>query len=168
MKLSILARTAHRTAAWLENTILTLLLTGMIFLGFLQIALRNIADLSINWGDPMLRILVLWIALAGSIAATREDNHIRIDLLARLAPERLWGPIKRLTDLFSAIVCGVIAWHSVLFVQMEQQDGTIAFSGIPAWMLELILPIGFGVMAIRFLAIAIVPVDKSDRKELKP
>ena len=136
----------------------------MIFLAFLQIVLRNLADISIDWGDPMLRILVLWLALAGAIAATRDDNHIRIDILSRLLPKGLGGTIKFLTELFSSFVCGVIAWHSFLFVDMERQDGSIAFSNIPTWTLELILPIGFGVMALRFLINSFAAVSQEQIK----
>jgi TRAP-type C4-dicarboxylate transport system permease small subunit len=140
-----------RAISRIEDALLVLLLTGMVLLAFLQIALRNLAEISIAWGDPMLRILVLWLALAGAIAATRDDNHIRIDLLSRLVPGKLWGIFNFLTNMVSASVCGVVAWHAFRFVRFEQQDGTVAFSGIPTWTLELILPVGFGIMAARFL-----------------
>ena len=152
----------RRAAARIEDLVLTLLLTGMILLAFLQIVLRNTADFSISWGDPMLRILVLWLALAGAIVATRDDNHIRIDILSRFLPESFHRLLKRLIDLFSAAVCGTIAWQAMLFVIMEQEDGAAAFSNIPVWTLELILPIGFGVMALRFLANVASPVPQEE------
>lgn len=148
----------------IEDAVLVLLLTGMILLAFLQIALRNLADLSFTWGDPMLRILVLWLALAGAIAATRDNNHIRIDLLSHLVPKKLWSIFNFLTDLVSASVCGLIAWHAFRFVRFEQQDGTVAFSGIPVWTLELILPVGFGIMAARFLFSSLTAVKQEHCK----
>jgi len=150
--LSNLARQTRHAAALVEDAILTFLLTAMIMLAFLQIILRNLVEISLSWGDPMLRILVLWLALSGAIIATRDDNHIRIDILSRFLPGICCGPLKRLTSLVSAAVCGIIAWYSLQFVIMEQEDGAAAFSNIPAWILELILPIGFGVMALHFLA----------------
>jgi TRAP-type C4-dicarboxylate transport system permease small subunit len=146
-----------RIAATIEDGLLTLLLTGMVVLAFVQIALRNLGDISLSWGDPLLRVAVLWLALVGAIAATRDDNHIRIDLLSRYLPNSFALPLKRLTELFSASICGIIAWHSALLVQMEYQDGTTSFSGIPTWMLELILPLGFGIMALRFLINGLFP-----------
>ncbi len=147
----------------IENGFLTLLLTGMVVLGFLQIALRNLADISFSWGDPMLRVLVLWLGLVGAIAATRDDNHIRIDLLSRFLPHTFKRPLEALINLFSAAICLLIGWHAALFVMMEKEDATVAFSNIPTWILESIIPLGFCVIGIRFAVNAIFPIEKEER-----
>ncbi len=54
------------------------------------------------------------------------------------------------TDLFSAAICGLISYHAARFVLMEKEEGMIAFGDIPAWWCEIIIPIAFGVMALRF------------------
>jgi TRAP-type C4-dicarboxylate transport system permease small subunit len=36
-------------------------------------------------------------------------------------------------------------------------DEAIAFGDVPAWILEIIMPIGGGVMAVRYLLLAIKP-----------
>lgn len=154
--MSPLQRTGRIIAA-IEDGLLSLLLGAVILLAFTQIALRNLADISFSWADPLLRVVVLWLALIGAIAATRDDNHIRIDLLSRYLPESFGKFLKRITDLFSALISGALAWHSARFVVMEQADGAIAFSNIPVWLFELILPLGFGIIALRFLINAIHP-----------
>ena len=128
-----------------------LLLSAMILLATTQIALRNLLETGISWADPTLRILVLWLSLLGAMAATRDNNHIQIDLLSRFLPARARHWVQRLTDLFAAIVCALLSWHSGRFVLMEWEDGTLLFASVPAWACELILPIGFGIMALRFL-----------------
>ena len=40
-------------------------------------------------------------------------------------------------------------------VVTEYQGGAIAFADVPAWVCELILPLGFGVMGLRYLALGI-------------
>jgi TRAP-type C4-dicarboxylate transport system permease small subunit len=37
------------------------------------------------------------------------------------------------------------------FVLFEREDQAIAFASVPAWMCELIIPVAFGIMALRFL-----------------
>ena len=54
----------------IEDSILALLLFGMIVLSTSQIFLRNIFDSGIIWADPLLRVMVLWIGLLGALAAT--------------------------------------------------------------------------------------------------
>jgi TRAP-type C4-dicarboxylate transport system permease small subunit len=139
-----------------EDALLALLLTGMILLAAAQILLRNLLSVGLVWGEPLLRILVLWLALLGAMAATRQGKHIRIDVLSRFLPPRATTYLRRVTDLFSGLVCALVAWHAGRFVYMEWQDGFELFSSIPAWVFELILPLGFTVMALRFLLHALL------------
>lgn len=143
----------------IEDGLMLSILTSMIFLAVGQIALRNFFETSLIWGDPLLRIMVLWTALLGAMAATRTNNHIRIDLLSRFLPTHYIRWTNRLTNLFAAIICGLIAWHAGRFVLFEMEDGIILFSNIPAWTGELIIPIAFTVMALRFFLQIINPIE---------
>lgn len=135
----------------LEDAVLALVLIGMIALAAAQILLRNLGLGGFAWGEPLLRVLVLWIALLGAMAATRDAHHIRIDLLTRFLPAPVQGPVRRLTNLFAALICGLLAWHGARFVRMEYAAATVLFEGVPAWACEAIIPFGFGVMALRYL-----------------
>ena len=136
----------------IEDGIMALLLGAMIILAAGQILLRNLFDSGLIWADPVLRLLVLWITLLGAIAASRERRHIRIDLISRFLSARQQALVQSLTDLFTALVCGLIAWHAARFVYFEWQDGSRLFGALPAWLGEIIIPIGFGVLSLRFLA----------------
>jgi TRAP-type C4-dicarboxylate transport system permease small subunit len=135
----------------IENGLLLITLTAMIVLALSQIVMRNIFGSGIEWSDPTLRVLVLWLSLLGAIAATKQNKHITIDIVSRLLPRtgRLIAFV--VTQLFSAIICAIISYHAAGFVKMEYEDQVSAFSGVPAWLCELIIPVGFGVMALRFL-----------------
>jgi TRAP-type C4-dicarboxylate transport system permease small subunit len=56
-----------------------------------------------------------------------------------------------LTRLFTCVVLGLFTWGSGQFVYYEYVDNAIAFGGVPAWICEIIMPIGGGVMALRYL-----------------
>jgi TRAP-type C4-dicarboxylate transport system permease small subunit len=135
----------------LEEAILVLILSAMILLAAWQILMRNLFDSGIFWADPALRMMVLWLTLLGAIAATRDDRHIRIDLFSRYLNPRGKAWVQMVNDLFSSLVCGFIAWHAGRLVAFEWQDGTELFGALPAWLGESIIPIGFGLMALRFL-----------------
>ena len=138
-----------------EDLLLSLLLTGMILLATSQILLRNLWDYSLAWGDPSLRLMVLWITLLGAMAATRENNHIRIDLLSRYLSERAGYVARVITDGFAALVCTLLAWHSLRFVLFEMEDNVLFLDTVPIWPLQLIMPFGFGIIALRLLIGAI-------------
>ncbi|MDH5765470.1 MAG: TRAP transporter small permease [Gammaproteobacteria bacterium] len=147
----------------LEDWFLILVLAVMVVLAIAQIFYRNIFGEGIVWIDPLLRVLVLWVAMAGAVVATRTDNHIRIDFFTRYISERFHIIILRLVYVFSMFVCGLISWHAVRFVQMDYEYETIAFSHVPAWVTELIIPIGFFLIAVRYLLLFISPPDKGIR-----
>lgn len=146
----LLAR-LDRAAVAVENTLIVVLLSVMIVMAGGQILLRNLFDMSISWGDPLLRVSVLWIGLFGAMAAARHDKHIRINVLQRFVPVRVADIGRMITDLFAALVCGMVSYHAVHLVIMEKSTGGHAFGSVPSWVCELIIPIGFAVMALRFL-----------------
>ena len=146
----ILFNKSARLFGRLEDILLVLIVVMMILLAGYQIILRNFFDSGISWSDPLLRIAVLWVGLLGAMAATRDNNHIKIDLITKGVPEMGRRVIESISHLFSAAVCGIIAYHAARFVEMEYQDGMTAFADVPAWACEIIMPIGFGIMALRF------------------
>lgn len=141
--------------AWLENSLLVILLTVLVSLAGLQILLRNVWDSGLSWGDPMLRVTVLWVGLLGALVATRDDKHIRIDLLSRYLPPRLQTISHLVTELFSAAICALLAYHGARFAYFDWEANITAFATVPAWVCETILPLGFGLMALRFLLSAL-------------
>lgn len=142
-----------RVLARLEDGILIGLLLAMIGLAGTQIVLRNVLHSGYVDGDQILRILVLWVGLFGAIVASRDDKHISIDLLTRYFSVRLGQVVQVIVHLFVGLVCGIITYHAVRFVYLEYQGGTIAFGAVAAWMTELILPLAFGLMTLRYLII---------------
>lgn len=144
----------------IEDGILIGLLLLMISMAVLQIFLRNFFDSGILWGDPLIRILVLWIGLIGAMVASRTNNHISIDVISRYLP----GPIKNLTNLilsiFTAMVCAVMAYFGLGLVIMERQDGLLAFANIPAWVCESIIPVAFAIISLRYIFFSFTGVAK--------
>ncbi len=133
-----------------EDSLLIGALVSMLVMALVQILLRNFFDAGLLWAESFLRILVLWLAMLGAMVATRESNHISIDLVSRFLPETPRKFATLISYLFSAAVCGAVAYHAVLFIQFEYEDQTIAFASVPTWLCQSIIPIGFGVMALRF------------------
>jgi TRAP-type C4-dicarboxylate transport system permease small subunit len=141
----------------LEDGILVSLLILMIGMAAGQVVLRNFFDSGLYWSDSLVRVAVLWVALVGAMVASRDDSHIRIDLVSRLVSPAYKHWVERLTRLFTFIVLCLFTWGSGNFVYYEYVDEAIAFGDVPAWMLEVIMPVGGGVMAIRYLLLAIKP-----------
>jgi TRAP-type C4-dicarboxylate transport system permease small subunit len=133
-----------------ENTVLVLLLAAMIALAVGQIVLRELFDTGIIWADELVKILVLWIAMLGSVAASRDDRHLRIDVLSHLLSEKMISLSRLLVEIFAAVVCGVVTWHAFRWLQIEFEDQDTVLIDFPAWFAHAILPVAFILMTYRF------------------
>lgn len=127
----------------------------MILLAAYQVIARNFFDTGLLWGDALVRVLVLWVTFVGATIASRNDEHIRIDLLTRFTGERSSVWLDRFRSLFTAFIAGVFAWYSAEFVLLDYQDGIIAFASVPAWICELVMPVGAALIALRYLIRAV-------------
>lgn len=134
-----------------EDALLVVLLSTMIVLASTQILLRNLFDSGFVWIDPMLRVLVLWLGLLGATVATRNNKHICIDLLSRYYSKNLNCMIQIFVSQVSAWVCLAIAWFGLSWIRYDYEAGLTSFAGIPAWMLEVIVPAAFTLMGLRYL-----------------
>lgn len=145
-----------------EGGLLVLFLTVMVALTFVQIMLRafhiyghfqwaNTLMGYLDWAEPLVRLLVLWVTLLGASLLTGENRHIKIDLLSELLPAR-WLPYRELI-LSSACVAvtALMTKASWSYVHMEWSFGGKLFLGMPTWIGQVILPAGFFLMLCRFV-----------------
>ena len=92
----------------LENHVLVALFALLFLLSVGHILLRTALGVTIPWADPLVRHLVMWIGLWGALIATREDRHLRIEALQPMIPSAISGPLQRILNAVSALVCGVL------------------------------------------------------------
>ncbi len=148
-----------------EDFVLAFLLGAMILLASAQIFLRNLFDSSLSWGDPLLRILVLWVALLGALAASRGNRQITVDVLTRMLKGRAQSAARAVASVFTAVVCALLAFHAARFVAMERAAGTPAVAGIPAWLFELVMPFAFGLVCVRYALATVARLREMWRPE---
>jgi TRAP-type transport system small permease protein len=142
-----------RSIAFVEDAVISVLLCSMVLLVLAQIGLRNFYATGISGGPEMVRHLVLWVAFLGAGIAARERKNIRIDVVYRVLPPGLKNFTEILTGLFTMAVCGILLFASIQFVRNDYSLGTrIAFYNLPVWIFEVVIPIGYGAVTLRYLA----------------
>ena len=135
-----------------EKWFVAVMLSVMILLAFLQIVLRNAFSSGIAWGDPLVRYLVLWVGFIGASLATRDGKHITIEVFSRWFSASSNRYLKAVSYLVSAFICGLLTFAGWTFVQNEAQMGGTTFLDIPIWIPQIIIPITFALMTLRFLS----------------
>jgi len=130
---------------------LVALLTTMMLVAVGQIIMREAFGTGFAWADELVRLIVLWLALVGSIAACRENRHIRIDALSHVLPDNVVKAIRVFVDLFAAAVCAVVAVQAWRYLQIEIEYEDTVLVNTPAWIAHVIMPAAFGLISYRFL-----------------
>lgn len=140
-----------RAIALVEDAVISVMLCSMVLLVLVQIGLRNFYATGIPGGPEMVRHLVLWVAFLGAGIAAREGKNIRIDVVYRVLPWGLKNFTEILTGLFTMVVCGILLYASIQFVRNDYSLGTtIAFFNLPVWMFEVVIPLGYGAVMLRY------------------
>jgi TRAP-type C4-dicarboxylate transport system permease small subunit len=146
-----------RLEGWLIVTFLTL----MVILTFLHVFFRalyihghikwaNMIVGQMDWADPLVRLLVLWTTFLGASLITGENKHIKIDLMSDLLPSR-WLPVREvIISAACVLVTGLMVKASVGYIKMEMTFGGRLFLGLPTWVGQLILPVGFCLLLFHF------------------
>lgn len=143
-----------------ENAALVVLLTGMILLAVGQIVLREVFSSGFLWADELIKLMVFWLAMVGSVAACRDNRHIRIDALSHILPAQAVIVVRILVDLFAAAVCAVIAWQAWRYLQLEIEFEDTVLVDTPAWLAHAILPLAFLIMSYRFVILVLQQTGK--------
>lgn len=147
-----------RVEGWLIIAFLGL----MVFFTFTQVCLRglyahghfqwaNVLMGTLDWSEPLARLLVLWLTFLGASLATRENRHIRIDLFGFFLPEK-WVPVRELIlSVICLLISGIMVKVCMDFVKLEMRYGGTMFANLPAWIGEIIMPVGFSLICFRFM-----------------
>lgn len=149
-KISILQR-LDAAGRFIENLLLVGLLATMLLLSVAQIIARELFDTGFFWAGEFIRILVLWLAMVGAVAACRENRHIRVDAISHLLSARAVRFTRLLVDTFAAAVCAFIAWHSWRYLQLEIEFEDTVLKDTPAWIAHIVVPVAFALLSYRFV-----------------
>jgi TRAP-type C4-dicarboxylate transport system permease small subunit len=134
----------------LVTALLVCSFTLMIGLAAAQVLLRQLLHSTILWGDLAARHLVIWVGFFGAYLATRGERHFHIGFLARLLGPRSRPWFHAVSDLFAAVICGLLVAAGWTFVSVGLDPRAVLFLGIRQRTVALIVPVGFLLMALQF------------------
>lgn len=135
-----------KIATWLAVGLMLALVT----LSFTQVVLRNFFSIGFSAVEEFMRNGVLWIAFIGAVLTTLRGRHISIDILPRYLRGKARKILAWILALLPSIICLVLAYYSILFVKLEIEMNSTIAGFFPAWIIELIIPVGFILLAVSF------------------
>ncbi len=133
-----------------ENSFAPLLLVAATLILAMDIVARLLGVSALRASTDYVRHLVLWISFAGAMITTREKSHLSMSV----GVERLSEPARRVvataTSLVSVAVCTALAAASLSFA-LTGFDPTDTVGAFPTRIVALVMPVGFAVIAMRFI-----------------
>ena len=137
--------------SWLRRLEDALCILALVLLAVLPAA-ESAARIFFRTGVPassgLMTHLLLWAGLLAGMIATRNGEHLSIALVQHFSNDLVKRRLQKLTGLVSALVATVIAWSSLPFISIGLEGRLIGF--IPDRVFAAIMPIAYGVMAVRF------------------
>lgn len=122
----------------------------LVVLPLAENALRATAGIGIQGVASLVQQLTLVVGMLGAAVAARENR-----LLAFSATALLGGRFARIARVCAGAVAAaasaVLCAAGVEFVNAERIGGATLSYDIPVWVIEAILPLGFGVIGARLL-----------------
>ncbi|MGQ9369819.1 TRAP transporter small permease [Azospirillum sp. ST 5-10] len=139
-----------RLFARLEEVLIALLLAGMTLLTFLQVVLRYGFNSGLLWALEATTYMFGWLVLIGISYGVRVSAHIGIDMVIKLVPPYARRLAGMAAVSLSMLYAALMAYGSYLYIDKLHTIGVEA-QDIPVerWILDIILPIGFGLLFIR-------------------
>ena len=138
----------------LEEGILALLLAFMTLLTFIQVVLRYVFNSGIVWSLEATTYSFAALVLVGMSYGVRTKTHIAVDLFTRKLPEKLERYAKLTAVLACLVYAALMLYGSAIFVDRLLTLGNLARDvPAPKWLLTITMPIGFTLLAYRFLEV---------------
>jgi C4-dicarboxylate transporter, DctM subunit len=134
-----------------EDAFLTLALLATMILPLAEIFLRTLFKVGISGATSIVQQLTLVVGMAGGAIAAREGRLLALAGDALFPAGRIRSALRILSFAVGAAVTSVLFWASGQFVRSEVGSGKILVYGIPLWVVQLALPLGFGLIAARLL-----------------
>jgi tripartite ATP-independent transporter DctM subunit len=138
-------------AVQVENRIAGLALGGIMILPLAEIASRTFLGAAIPGSGAFAATLTLWLALAGAAIAARDGKLLTL-ATGEFLPK---GSIRAIAHVISggiaAMIATVFALGGGALVRSDRLAGDTIAAGVPTWVADLALPIGFGLIALRLV-----------------
>lgn len=134
-----------------EDIVLAALFVGMFLVVTVEIVTRSLFGFSNLYSEELSRILLIASVYFGVALVTRDDEHIRFDLLDNAMPDRMRFAVAILADLLVLAFCLVAVVMGVSFAYQTATIGltfTHSYLPFPVWVAHAAVPLAFTVTSL--------------------
>lgn len=134
-----------------ENLLMAAALAVMVALPLAEVVLRTGWHGGLTSSSIIVQHLTLLVGMLGGALAAREGRLLALSTATGLLSAGWKRRTHWFSQSFSAAITVLLCVASIQFVQAEREAGSELLSGMPLWVIEAVLPVGFGVVALRLV-----------------
>lgn len=149
MTLSKSSRQIIGTFKWGEDVLALTVFAGLALLPAIETISRIFKTTGIPASSVLVQHLTLWIGFIGAVLAARQNKLLALTTRPLFEPETTLHPGRWLAKTVSFIVLLSLMWGSWELVKVEFQFPNDIAPNIPRWVSQLIMPVGFGLIAVQ-------------------
>jgi len=136
-----------------EDSLSVIALLLMMLLPVSEMVTRMLHLPGVPASPILVQQLTLWVGLLGAALASRTGRLLALSSSTFL-PERIRPYVGVFSAFMLAAVSAALASASWTFVESERQASGMLLPGLPKWWFILIMPLGFGAIAVRAIWMA--------------
>ncbi len=137
-----------------ENLLVGFALVAMVLIPLVEIVLRAVFKVGISASTSLVQHLTLVVSMVGGVIAARENRLLSLSAAA----DYLKGPYRSAALIYSGAfalaVTVLLCVAGVQFIRSEWLGGKILAYGIPVWVVQLCIPVGFALISFHILRYA--------------
>lgn len=134
----------------IEDGISVAILLVMALLPLVEIPLR-FAGANLPGAVQWVSLLTLWIGFTGAVLAARDRRHLSLSTGSTFLKGRLEYASRILITVVASVTTAALAYGAWITVEVEMDSTQTLPGGIPAWIGQVVMPIGYGLIAIRLI-----------------
>ena len=139
----------------LDNTEEYVAVFLIIVLGLMlssQIILRYVFEMGFTWIEEIARVIFIWVIFLGSVVGVRRNLHFKVTAGIKILPTKFQFVAQQIGEIILILFCIAITWHGIeLVYSTVEVDFRLRSTGISMFWPYLIMPLSFGLQAIRLI-----------------
>jgi TRAP-type C4-dicarboxylate transport system permease small subunit len=118
-----------------------------------DVLLRNIGAGGIPPSNELSEYIIYLVTLLAAPSLLRQGQHIRVDIVLRVLPQRVGWLLEWLGDLIGVVCCLYFVWYGTRVVMASYASGSISIKTLvlPEWWILVPVPAAFALLAIEFI-----------------
>ncbi|MFG6668500.1 TRAP transporter small permease [Halomonas sp. HNIBRBA4712] len=155
-------RYAQRGYLWLLNgmaLLAAIMLVWLMVAVVLSVVIRNLGLQPSAWFFLSTEYAMFYLTLLGAPWLVRQKGHVHIELLTSVLPLPMLNVLSRAVALVCVLVSVVLAWKGLdlFLLNIERSDYDVRAFFVPKWILTIVFPVSFTLMAVEFGRFVIGP-----------